>query len=170
MQMRLELRQEIHDDECRRCRVPKASDRPCASCGLEDATIGAAGSAGMAARLIDEAEADRGLRRLVKNIQDALTPELLKPAHRGQANPLAGHCYVAAEALYHAGAREAGYGPQSMRVGAVVHWFLADRSGRILDPTAAQFDGPLDYAQGRGRGFLTREPSRRARVVLSRIS
>ncbi len=106
---------------------------------------------------------------LVEAVQGALTPDLVLPRYRG-AHPLAGHCYVASEALYHAGAREAGYRPRSMRVGAVVHWFLADRSGRILDPTAAQFPEPLDYTQGRGRGFLTREPSRRARVVLSCIS
>lgn len=61
--MRLEMRQEIHDDACRRCLDPKASARPCGSCALEDATIAAAGSAEMAARLIDEAEAARSARR-----------------------------------------------------------------------------------------------------------
>jgi len=37
----------------------------------------------------------------IKKIQAALTPDLLKAQYRGSDIPYYGHCYVAAEALYH---------------------------------------------------------------------
>lgn len=50
------------------------------------------------------------------------------------------------------------------------HWFLKHEDGRIADPTASQFgDIPIPYENGRGGGFLTAEPSRRARVVMERM-
>lgn len=63
MKMQLSLRMEIHDDECIRCREPKPSNRECASCAFESADIVSSGSAGSAARNIDEAEAARTKRR-----------------------------------------------------------------------------------------------------------
>jgi hypothetical protein len=46
------------------------------------------------------------------------------------------------------------------------HWFLRHRSGIIVDATASQFDKELDYSRGRGSGFLTRKPSKRARRLM----
>jgi len=63
MSMRLELRQEIHDDRCIRCGTPKASDRECGPCALENAKIASSGSLESAARNIDEAEKNRTERR-----------------------------------------------------------------------------------------------------------
>jgi len=82
-----------------------------------------------------------------------------------------GNCYVASEALYHLlGGKAAGWTPMSVRTPGDVHWFLKHASGRILDPTAAQFRGKLpDYAAARGRGFLTRQPSRRAAALMDAI-
>ena len=40
--------------------------------------------------------------------------------------------------------------------------------GKVLDPTAGQFATPVPYAQGKGKGFLTAQPSARARVVMGR--
>ncbi len=77
------------------------------------------------------------------------------------------NCYVASEALYHLlGGKEAGWTPQVMRVGSETHWFLKHRGGLILDPTASQFAVPPDYSRARGSGFLTRDPSARARVLM----
>ena len=93
--------------------------------------------------------------------------DLLRPAYRGRFHPLAGHCYVAAEALYHLGAGAAGYRPESLRWEGGIHWRLRNlASGLILDPTAAQFQAPPPPHLGRGRGFLTGKPSARALVVL----
>lgn len=78
-----------------------------------------------------------------------------------------GNCYVTAEALYHLmGGKEAGWTPMSMWVGDDTHWFLKHRSGLIIDPTAKQFHKKLDYSKARGRGFLTRTPSKRAKSLM----
>ena len=79
----------------------------------------------------------------------------------------AGHCYVASEVLYHAcGGAASGLVPVNMRWEGASHWFLRDRAtGDVIDPTADQFHvrpTAADYARGRGCGFLTRAPSRRA--------
>lgn len=92
-----------------------------------------------------------------------------------------GQCYVAAEAVYHAlGGKQAGYTPMVMHLpdgfelvsgwslyGAPTHWFLRI-GGFILDPTVAQFVETPDYASGRGCGFLTRKPSKRAVALLTK--
>ena len=105
---------------------------------------------------------------LVEKVRGALTPDLLHPQYRD--NPKA-HCYVATEALYHLlGGKDSGYVPTRLRTPENgVHWFLRAPDGHVIDATADQFDTPPDYAQGRGSGFLTREPSARARTVMERV-
>lgn len=81
-----------------------------------------------------------------------------------------GHCYIAAEALFHLlGGKEAGYTAYVMRVDDDTHWFLKDRKGKILDPTAAQFPDGVDYSKGRPCGFLTKKPSRRAQYLIDKV-
>lgn len=81
-----------------------------------------------------------------------------------------GNCYVASEALYHLlGGKAAGWTPMCMRHEGSTHWFLRHRSGLILDPTRPQFRTPPDYPRARGKGFLTKQPSRRARELMDRI-
>lgn len=90
-----------------------------------------------------------------------------------------GRCYVAAEAVYHAiGGKASGWVPQVMRLPggfalrngsalyAATHWYLrsADKL-YVLDPTVHQFTEAPGY-WGRGCGFLTQYPSRRARELL----
>jgi hypothetical protein len=109
------------------------------------------------------------IAELIEAIQANLTNDLLKPG-QGGARPFAGHCYVACEALMHA----AGYHgvklvPQTVRHEGGVHWYLRDAEGNVLDPTADQFESPVPYGTGRGRGFLTKAPSKRARTLLERI-
>lgn len=97
-------------------------------------------------------------------------PELRKYPHyslRG-THPLTGHCYVACEVLYHLGAREEGWVPATIRHGGTTHWFLR-RGDEIADPTSQQFVEPVPYERGRGRGFLTGPPSKRAQRVLDSL-
>lgn len=118
---------------------------------------------------------------LIDRCLASLTDELRRAPWRGDPNQLAGHCYVASEALYHAlGGRDGGWRP--MRVGMLwhgqicTHWFLTGPRREILDVTAAQFDEVPRfrgmsgaYLDARGCGFLTAYPSRRARIVLARM-
>ena len=79
------------------------------------------------------------------------------------------HCYVASEVLYHRlGGKEAGLKPMHMRVDGVSHWFLK-WGDVILDPTVDQFNTVPDYESARGRGFLTKKPSKRAQAVLDEL-
>lgn len=77
-------------------------------------------------------------------------------------------CYVMSEAVYHlAGGKRAGLKPCVHRSGSRgTHWFL--RWGEnVLDPSVDQFDGLIpDHAKGRGCGFLTKTPSKRAARVI----
>lgn len=112
-----------------------------------------------------------GSDRLVKKVRSVLTDDLRKAPYKGSCNPMTGHCYVAAEALYHAmGGRAAGLTPHQITHEGSPHWFLKTKEGRVIDPTADQFKTPVPYEKARGKGFLTRQPSKRAREVLRRVS
>lgn len=78
-----------------------------------------------------------------------------------------GNCYVTVEALFHLiGGKAAGWKPMTLRHEGATHWFLVHKSGIRLDPTASQFDTLPDYTKARGRGFLTKAPSKRARAMM----
>ena len=75
-----------------------------------------------------------------------------------------GDCYPAAEVVYHAaGGKRAGLTPVQVEHEGQSHWFVRGEDGRVYDPTADQFKTPVPYADGVGRGFLTKKPSRRGR-------
>lgn len=109
-------------------------------------------------------------QELVNQVRDNLTPDLLKPQFRDAPFPV-GHCYVASEAVYHlAGGKDSGLIPYRLRMpDGVVHWWLETPDGEVIDPTHDQFDDVVPYDQGKAGGFLTREPSRRARVLMDRV-
>ncbi len=117
--------------------------------------------------------AQRRIRNVVAEVRTQLGPSVLRPDWRKRrpADAVAswGCCYVAAEAVYHAlGGPASGLRPTFVRVGETPHWYLTADDGSVIDPTADQFASPPDYSAGVGKGFLTREPSARARLVLQK--
>lgn len=112
------------------------------------------------------------IAKIVRRVQDSLSDDLRKPRYRGHENCLAGHCYVASEALYHLlGGHHSGWVPQTVQHEGGPHWYLKHKfSGAIVDPTATQFETPVPYDKGVGKGFLTRQPSKRTQVVLDRVA
>jgi len=50
------------------------------------------------------------------------------------------------------------------------HWYLRTPWPYPIDPTADQFSRAVDYAAGRGCGFLTKKPSKRAQIVLDLLA
>uniref|UniRef100_A0AB74UIB1 Uncharacterized protein n=1 Tax=Caulobacter phage BL57 TaxID=3348355 RepID=A0AB74UIB1_9VIRU len=109
-------------------------------------------------------------------VQASLTPELLREPYRSAytaRNPTAGHCYVASEALWHLldGRDGLWRGMVAPDPEGGTHWWLCTREGGRLDPTAEQYlcEGlEPPYAAGRPCGFLTKNPSKRAAVVIDR--
>ena len=84
-----------------------------------------------------------------------------------------GNYYVTCESLYHLlGGKNAGWTPHTIRHEGTVHWYLVKdarntlASDWVIDPTVSQFKTKPDYTKGRGRGFLTRKPSKRARAMM----
>ena len=122
---------------------------------------------------------DSNITKLIADIKSVLTPELLtgQYAKNTPKSPTEGHCYAAAEALYHfLGGKEAGYTPQvaSFMEGDIkcTHWWIKYKNGDILDPTAEQFTAigyEPPYTSSKGAGFLTKNPSKRAAVIMDRV-
>lgn len=112
---------------------------------------------------------------LVEQVQRNLTPDLLKGRWAAsQSHPLQGHCYVASEALWHLLPDKSDWVPTCASFtddkGKATHWWLRHKvTGERLDPTAAQFPAGPPYELGRGSGFLTSQPSKRAQIVIDRI-
>ena len=78
-----------------------------------------------------------------------------------------GNCYVASEAMYHIlGGKAAGWKPMRLKCAGDCHWFLQHTSGMIVDPCVMQFDRRPPYHLGIGCGFLTKQPSKRARALM----
>ena len=104
--------------------------------------------------------------------------DLRRPKYRNHPNLLRGHCYVAAEAVYHLALREGIHlKPMFVRYNDEPHWFLVHRSytkdpaEAAIDPTAGQwmFLRSEDYGKARGKGFLTKQPSKRAAELIRRM-
>jgi hypothetical protein len=94
--------------------------------------------------------------------------------HRYSSSQMRGNCYVTCEALYHLlGGAEQGWIPMNVRHEGESHWFLEKRVwGEAyvrLDPTVSQFKTEPDYTKARGRGFLTKEPSKRAKALMEKM-
>lgn len=113
----------------------------------------------------------------VKSIRSALTRDLLNAEYRAiqeaGGHPMAGHCFVASEALWHLmGGKGSGFVSHVGRVNGKTHWWVVGPDGRVFDPTFDQFPEPVDYAAGKGTGFGVPGggPSKRARELLRRVT
>lgn len=113
------------------------------------------------------------LAKAVSLVQANLSPELRKKRWQEETHPLGGLCYVGAEALYHL-LEDPNWVPQCASYfdakGKSTHWWLKHKlTGEISDPTGEQFSYQFPYHTGKGTGFLTKLPSKRAQIVLERI-
>lgn len=82
-----------------------------------------------------------------------------------------GHCYVASEAAYYLlGGKAEGWKSHHIKHMGSSHWFLKHKDGTVLDLTASQFKVPINYDKALGKGFLTKEPSKRARLLMKKIA
>lgn len=107
---------------------------------------------------------------LTDKTRNALSDDLRRAPWKGSANPFAGHCYVASEAMFHIlGGRAAGITPIHMKHEAQPHWALRFSDGSIVDPTADQFATRPNYLMARNATFLTVAPSQRAVTLIARI-
>jgi hypothetical protein len=82
-----------------------------------------------------------------------------------------GNCYVTSEALYHLlGGKASGWKPMRVRHEGDTHWYLFNTiTGQRLDPTSSQFKSLPDYSKAVGSGFLTKQPSKRARNLMQTL-
>jgi hypothetical protein len=72
-------------------------------------------------------------------------------------------CYPASEAFYHSVCGQArGYTPMQGKHEGMSHWWVKGPQGKVTDLTSRQFQMPVPYSEGRGRGWLTKKPSKRA--------
>ena len=108
-------------------------------------------------------------------VRTVLSDDLLKPEYRSRPDRrrTTGHCYAASEALCHL-LRSQGFEVEvwRQRVSEDTHWYLGvQRPYGILwvDPTKDQFDHEVEYDEGTRTGFLTKQPSKRAREILRRL-
>lgn len=111
---------------------------------------------------------------LIFKVQACLSDDLLSPEWRKRKKPkddfTTGHCYIAAEAAYHAFGKKHGYKPKVISGKGWTHWYLQNSEGDIIDPTKEQFlPKQPPYNKGRGNGFLTKRPSKRCRLLLERM-
>lgn len=79
-----------------------------------------------------------------------LKPEYVREHAKG-CDPATGFCSIAAEAVWAMlGGNQAGYLRFWARADGDTHWWILDsKTGRVVDPTASQFDGPFDYSAGK---------------------
>jgi hypothetical protein len=118
------------------------------------------------------------IEELIVKIQKALTSDLLKPEYRERNanNPMFGHCYVATESFYHL-TKDMYPGRYTIFHGKdeedITHWWLHDNhKTKIVDLTADQYYsvGKVPpYTKGRRGAFLTKEPSKRARIIMEKV-
>lgn len=81
-----------------------------------------------------------------------------------------GQCYVWSEAYYHLkGGVESGLTPIQGNWEGTSHWALRTAEGKIIDLTVSQFVETPNYDLFRGRGFLTKEPSKKAQKIIKSL-
>lgn len=120
---------------------------------------------------------------LKDEIRPVLTKDLLKPQYLNKLKEdddiSCGQCYAASEAAFHMYGKDNGFKsyvlnsktfPEGLDEGDT-HWFLKNKEGEIIDPTAEQFgDITIPYDKGKGTGFLTKNPSNAAQQIIDRVN
>lgn len=107
---------------------------------------------------------------LVSKIRENLTNDLRRPKYRNNENIIAGQCYVASEVLYWLiGGPTSGAKPMHVRHENEPHWWLKLEDGSHIDITSDQFKTPVPHENGKGKGFLTACPSKRAKILMERV-
>lgn len=110
-----------------------------------------------------------------------------KSPGRSEQNARRGNCYVTIEALWHLlGGKKSVWQPAYVKHEGDTHWFLAKKTFwwvaknkkpvegfwknvMILDPTRKQFRKRPPYELGRACGFLTKNPSKRAKKLMNKM-
>jgi len=107
--------------------------------------------------------------KLINAIKACLSDNLRYKKYQGNPNKLAGHCYVASECFFHMDSSSE-WKPMFVYHEGEPHWFLKHRiTEKIIDPTAEQFKNTPPYSKAKGKGFLTKSPSRRCRILMIRV-
>lgn len=83
-----------------------------------------------------------------------LNGDLLKNPYKklwSRSNPTLGYCYIVSEALYH-------YVDGNVKAYCIsleegTHWYVTI-DGKIVDFTHEQFESPVNYEKGIGKGFF----------------
>lgn len=117
--------------------------------------------------------------QFTKLIVDNLSDDLLSKEWKKKKSDLGiinvhktfGHCYLVTETAYHLlGGKEEGWKPFYLKQDGESHWFLKHSSGFILDISAPQFGTTyIHYDLARGKGFLTKGPSKRTKRLIQKI-
>jgi hypothetical protein len=104
-------------------------------------------------------------KRIINNLSD----DLLKKEYLTlkNKNKYTGHCYVASECYYH-------LSNEDLKIYHIkhensTHWFLKNNTDQIIDLTSQQFDTPVPYQQAKRGAFLTKEPSKRSKILIDRV-
>jgi hypothetical protein len=111
--------------------------------------------------------------KLKREVQAALSDELIDDRYRSGHGRYDGYAYVAAEAYFHlAGGADSGLQPVQLKHRGKSHWWLLDPDGRVIDLTLGPREtSSFPYHRGRKRPFRYTPAgiSRRARTVVERV-
>ncbi len=120
------------------------------------------------ARFGDRLAGERSLR-FARAVRDSLSPDLRRAPYTGdEDDECRGYCYVASEAIWHLlGGKSSRYQPHRIVHEGRPHWYLMSDTD-VIDVTACQFRSRVPYRDGKRRAFITRRPSRRARLLMTR--
>jgi len=116
------------------------------------------------------------VNKLIKKIQNNLTPDLLKKEYRkiNKTNKLYGHCFVATETLYYLLKDKSFFPYYSKDYKNITHWWLQNDEGKILDVTKEQYlrvNKKPPYNKGKRHHFLQKPGviSNRTKILMKRL-
>ena len=117
---------------------------------------------------------------MIDLVQKSLTDDLLRGRWKNKddnSHHTDGHCYVAAEALWHLlgiDKYQSYVASYIDKGGKATHWWLRNKiTGEYADPTKEQYlhiNEVPPYHIGKRAAFLTKLPSKRAKIVIDRVN